>query len=276
MNQTDARLDYAATTEEGVLAYYQTRARQLLHEGYLWDHVLEAQEGGYATRFEKDGVEYGSYYALAQHRGRGLSKAGLADVAPVVTTPDCGIVDFLGAHQISHVVTGALLETPEYRMVSAFYGAGRAVRSGVFFMNHIDEGLYVLRQTGASEDACRAFILHPLLQGDADLPVHLVAVSQTVSPHVLALAMEYRNIANATLSQRPIDKASDIFLSPLPEVNQMLMADKVQNYKDFLRYHLTTHPRADILDRYFRLWLERLDVSNADWTRWQGVLNGLD
>ena len=276
MNQTDARLDYAATTEGAVWAYYQTRARQLLHEGYVWNRILQAQEGGYATGFEKDGVTYGSYYALAQHRGRGLSRQGLSRVAPVVTTPDCGIAGFLAAHRIPHVITGDLLETPEYRMVSAFYGAGRAARSGVCFMNHIDEGLYVLRQTGATEAACRAFIIHPLLQGDAELPVHLDEVARTVSPRVLALAMEYRNIANATLSQRPIDKASDIFLSPLPEVNQMLIADKVQNYKDFLRYHLTTHPRSDILDRYFRLWLERLDVSNADWTRWQGVLNGLD
>jgi len=85
----------------------------------------------------------------------------------------------------------------------------------------------------------------------------------TSDRHVLLLAMEYRNIANATLSHRTIATAADIPLSPLPEVNAMLVADKVQNRKDFILHHARSHPRSKELDRYFRLWLERLGVSES-------------
>jgi hypothetical protein len=84
--------------------------------------------------------------------------------------------------------------------------------------------------------------------------------------------MEYRNIANASLSdivgydgsvigdhwecklKRPIKK------SPIGPVNAMLIADKVQNYKDFITYHKDTHPRSVELDFYFKSWLETLLV----------------
>jgi hypothetical protein len=40
---------------------------------------------------------------------------------------------------------------------------------GIHLINHIDEGLYILKIFNASELAKRAYILHPLVQGDADL-----------------------------------------------------------------------------------------------------------
>ena len=43
----------------------------------------------------------------------------------------------------------------------------------------------------------------------------------------------------------------------------MLVADKIQNYTDFARFHRGSHPRSTALDHYFRLWLERLGVGSA-------------
>ena len=43
----------------------------------------------------------------------------------------------------------------------------------------------------------------------------------------------------------------------------MLRADKLQNQKDFLAYHAKSHPRRDVLARYFELWLQRLGVTPA-------------
>jgi hypothetical protein len=155
-------------------------------------------------------------------------------------------------------------DTREYRAIAAHYGTRTARRSGVPLMQHIDEGLAILARISATDAAQRAFCLHPLVQEDGDLAAsypHITAL--TADLHVVVLALEYRNIANRTLSTRPITSAADIPLSPLPEVNAMLVADKVQNRADFLQYHRATHPRATELDRYFVLWLERLGIDEA-------------
>lgn len=155
-------------------------------------------------------------------------------------------------------------ESREYLAIAAFYGERRALRSQVPLLVHIDEGLAILASIGASEAAMRAFCLHPIVQADADLADNATWLRDlTDDVHVMALVFEYRNIANATLSHRAIASADDIPLSPLVEVNAMLVADKIQNRKDFERHHLGSHPRSAELDRYFRLWLERLGVSEA-------------
>jgi hypothetical protein len=150
----------------------------------------------------------------------------------------------------------------EYQRIADHYGTRTAKRSGVPLMRHIDQGLAIMNAIAASESSQRAFCLHPLLQADADLLENVPRIrGLTADPHVVVLALEYRHIANATLSTRVIASADEILLSPLVEVNQMLVADKVQNRSDFLRHHAKTHPRAKELTRYFELWLERLGVS---------------
>jgi hypothetical protein len=152
--------------------------------------------------------------------------------------------------------------TAEYELIARVYADRTAKRSGVRLIEHIDHGLRVLGAIGASDDAQRAFCLHPLVQEDADLREHFETCAATTTARVLALAIEYRWVANSALSSRELaGGATDIQLSPLREVNDMLVADKVQNYRDFLAHHAGSHPRAAALDRYFRLWLERLGVA---------------
>lgn len=151
----------------------------------------------------------------------------------------------------------------EYQAIAREYGERVAERSRVPLIHHIHEGLAILAHIGATERAMRAFCLHPLLQDDASHARNLPRAAElTDDPYVLALALEYRKVANAALSTRELASAADIRLSKQPEVNAMLVADKVQNRKDFERHHLGTHPRSDVLDRYFRLWLERLGVND--------------
>lgn len=155
---------------------------------------------------------------------------------------------------------------PERETIERFYAGRSAVRSGLPYMNHVVEGLRVLDWIDASRDAKRAFCLHPLVQADDDLRQRCTPGdpfpidSLTPSSRVLALAMEYRSVANGYLSAHGPRTPQQIRLSPLPEVNAMLVADKVQNYKDFLAHH-EAHPRAADLDAYFRAWLERLGVT---------------
>ncbi|MFN0252580.1 MAG: hypothetical protein ACKV2T_37230 [Kofleriaceae bacterium] len=155
-------------------------------------------------------------------------------------------------------------ESREYNAIVAYYGDARAARSHVPLIAHVDEGLAILDAIGATDAAKRAFCLHPLVQADADLAENAARLGEfSGDVYVMALAMEYRNVANATLSHRVIASADDIPLSPLADVNAMLVADKVQNRKDFEHHHRGTHPRSAELARYFALWLERLGVDEA-------------
>lgn len=164
--------------------------------------------------------------------------------------------------------------TLEYRLISNHYGDRVAKRSQVRLMNHIDEGLVVLDRISATDEAKRAFCLHPLFQADEDLKENWY-MARYVDPHVLLLAIEYRSVANDFLSNKieslqetieayGIDGLNPelVRLSPLFEVNEMLIADKVQNYKDFVTYHKATHDRTSELDDYFNIWLKRLGVSD--------------
>ena len=169
---------------------------------------------------------------------------------------------FLVAKRTPHVVAARITDTPEYLAIEREYGMRTAERSGVPLVRHIDEGLAVLQRIGAPDAAMRAYCVHPLVQDDAAYAANAERVTALTSCHVFALALEYRRTANATLSTRQFGSSADIPLSPMPEVNQMLVADKVQNRKDFLLHHRGRHARSDELDRYFRLWLDRLGVSD--------------
>ena len=151
--------------------------------------------------------------------------------------------------------------------ITNFYGDQKAERSGVPYINHIHEGLVVMRTLGSSENAMAAYALHPVVQSDTaleqcfsndDFQHHealLVGVGDNL--HVLMLMMEYRRSANSYLSR---NQPSDLRMSPLAEVKDMLIADKVQNYKDFLKYHAGVHPRSADLGIYFNHWLGVLGI----------------
>ncbi len=122
-----------------------------------------------------------------------------------------------------------------------------------------------------------AFCIHPLLQDDASLQASLegrsVFLRHGIDPEIVVLAMEYRQVANAYLSHHYQGVEDRIALSCLPEVNAMLVADKVQNRKDFELYHWGSHPNSQVLENYFANWLRRLNITEA---RYQELLALLD
>ena len=137
----------------------------------------------------------------------------------------------------------------EYKLISDFYGDIRAKRSGVSYMNHIDEGLAILNIIDASDLAKRAYCLHPIYQGDFDLSSN--HNQYKIDGDVILRVIEYRSVANEYLSFREINSFMDIRLSPIKDVNDMLIADKIQNRKDFELYHKGKHERSKELERYF-------------------------
>lgn len=148
-------------------------------------------------------------------------------------------------------------------LIKDYYRDKRAKRSGVPYINHIIEGLDILSWIGAANNTKEAYALHPIFQEDATLSNNLFYYTKVVDARIVALCMEYRNVANRGLSCYQVDNPDKIYLSPLPQVNEMLIADKVQNRKDFLTYHYGKHPKSIELDIYFKNWLRALQVTEA-------------
>ena len=167
-------------------------------------------------------------------------------------------------------------DNKHYRAIGEHYGRQTAVRSGVPLMAHIDEGLFILDLLGSSLRAKEAFCVHPMLQADEALEASLEAgsvfLSHSLDPAAVVLAMAYRCAANAYLSHHCRGESDVVQLSELKDVNDMLVADKVQNRKDFEIHHLHRHERSDILAVYFANWLRALGVSESRYQEMVGAL----
>jgi len=148
------------------------------------------------------------------------------------------------------------MNTP-YKIIEKYYGDACAKRSQVPYINHINEGLVILDYIGASQFAKDAYCLHPILQSDEDFLKNMDFNFGEINTKTIILAMEYRRVANSYLSKN--DPEDFVGLS-CREVTDMLIADKVQNYKDFLVYHKGIHPRTEKLDFYFNTWFKILEV----------------
>lgn len=160
---------------------------------------------------------------------------------------------------------------PEYRAVRKFYGNRTAERSKVPLIRHIHEGIAVMESKRSSSYAMRAYCLHPLVQNDSELVAEgfiFLRDEPEASPMVAALAMEYRAKANAWLSDKVQLYDGQLVTmgwpdpGPLVGVRLMLIADKVQNFKDFMLHHCGTHPRSKELYRYFQCWFSALGVTD--------------
>lgn len=258
-----SRFNHDAKTIEDIKSYAKNRALQVLGEGATLESITETYYGA-LIKWKYKNTDYFSLFITPEHRNKGvyIKEMGLNGYK-ILTVPDCEIEEFLKTKKIEHVVLNRFLETPEYKAIDSFYKNEKAKRSGVFLMNHIDEGLAILDFLKADETTKKAYCLHPILQEDSSLKTNYKNIDfSNFDPKALILAMEYRSVANEYLSYRKISSVDDIRLSPLKEIQEMLKADKIQNYKDFLLYHQGTHPRTKDLELYFNNWLEKLEIKD--------------
>jgi hypothetical protein len=163
-------------------------------------------------------------------------------------------------------MTTTYLEAPlhEFELISKFYGDRRARRSGLPLINHVVE----VKDYGEPDNTVGAWCLHPMVQGDADLERTLSGgLLERANPVAVALAMEYRFRANSYLSYMPPNKEPS--WGHVSAVRVMLIADKVQNRKDF-EQHLADHPEVRNGERlrvYYKQWLNALKVDEDEYAR---------
>lgn len=286
------RFNPDCSTFDQVVEYYNKRALQLKREHYYLNSIHELEYGAVAF-FGKDyrATVYMSLYIYPEYRGKGMFEKFMTsdveyfrktefkhygaeyygtDILPsIITSDDCGLRDFLEYKKYDFISVN--LYTGAYKVISEFYGAGKAKRSGVDFMNHIDEGFVIAQilKFRRPNTVMRAYCLHPIFQTDKDL-VNFLQKDKTTFYHTklecqmddIIYAMEYRSVANEYLSTRKINSIEEIRLSPLQIVNDMLIIDKIQNRKDFDLYHKDTHPRSAELTEYFDNWFKRLGITS--------------
>jgi len=145
-----------------------------------------------------------------------------------------------------------------YKFIRDYYGNKTTERSKIPLINHIDEGIDILYELNSDEITIQAYCLHPFLQNDVDFKNNLLKIPTFVSPITAALTVEYRRVANSYLSK---DKVESFVGFSCKEVKDMLVADKIQNNRDFIKYHEGTHPRSKELRKYFNNWEELLEIN---------------
>jgi len=171
----------------------------------------------------------------------------------------------------------------EYKLAERILTPLQARRAGVSYFTHVKQGLAIMDAYVQHEDYPAiaydpiieklAFCLHPLIQKVEDFKDNYYEL-KVCNPLCVALAVEYRWTAN--LGLRPILEAngSSISLSEFNAVNLMLIADKVQNYYEFLKYARPQLIKEDKrIDLYFRHWLSRLDIDDK---KYEYLTKGLD
>lgn len=159
--------------------------------------------------------------------------------------------------------------SPEYEAIATAYAHRRAKRSGLPYMRHIDQGFLLLTEIMEpfDEDVLRAWLVHPLFQLDEFLTPMAAdragVFGSVANSRVALLAMEYRAIANGYLPRNERTAPRWPKLSKIDAVNKMLIADKVQNYRDARLFLFGKIPsgQAKLLNDYFDSWLGALDVT---------------
>lgn len=162
-----------------------------------------------------------------------------------------------------------------YQIISKFYNSEMTQRSKIPLIRHINEGLRILTALQASKTTHQAFCLHPIIEGEHDLarvlddPTAVCRVSLGYAQDFAAAASHFR-VDDYSAGLRP-----DVAGLPT-SVLQMLIADKVQNRKDFTLYHRHTHPRAADLEGYFVCWLNHLGVDQTRYRELAGIAESAD
>lgn len=147
------------------------------------------------------------------------------------------------------------MESVAYKLIKKYYNGETTKRSRVPLMNHINEGIEILKSINADDITIDAYCLHPILQSDESFNTNYEMDFTGIPTASLILAVEYRRVANSYLSK---DKIESFVGFTNERIKQMLYADKVQNEKDFKIYHEKTHPRGEKLREYFNNWLNVL------------------
>ncbi len=140
------RFPVNARTIEEAKHYSQNRCTQFLASGY-YPTRYEIIDECVVTYFRHINASCDTcqmIYVLEQNRGKGLYMKVYEKTEKLVTITleDCNILNFLMHNNVQYK---SLYTSYEYELVQEFYGNKKSDRSDQYLMNHIDEGLAVIK-----------------------------------------------------------------------------------------------------------------------------------
>jgi len=156
----------------------------------------------------------------------------------------------------------AIEDTPEYILAEKDLTPTISRRSQQSHFIHVRQGIEILRAMKSSYAAQRAFAIHPLLQDKEKLDFYRFRM-ENCSVHAVVLAMEFCALATAgKRPHNPLGKTWMPAVSNVHEVNDMLIADKIQNWVSYKKYH-NLYPDLDKkqMIAYFNKWFDALGVT---------------
>lgn len=229
-----------------------------------------------------------SYYIRKNYRGKGIFKSLMNEAKSrgekIITTYACGIDNLLKKYEVSYFFEDSFFSTPVHlataeEFIFSIYGNKRTKRSSVPLINHILEGYAILNLLGlAVDDTEQAYALHPVFQsGRANDLIALTEYTQNrpcnlIDTSIVLNAQTYAIIANSLLYTQFASGGvvpNELYRSKI--VKNMLIADKVQNYKDFRLYH-KAHKNQDLAD-YFKYWLESMSITEETFEQIETALS---
>jgi hypothetical protein len=253
--KTEYSINYDAETIKEAQEYLQYRYKQLLKFGVTVRKEIDCGNSIVTLFNSPFGNYYGSIYILKQYRGQQIFIQRLQQFQiAIITLKECNISSYLKKIKCNYI---ELEHSESYKLIQNVYQDNKAERSKIPFIYHIDEGGFILNKIGASDIVKDSYYLHPLLQSDDEFNKNKSLNFNNINTESLILTTEYRRVANSYLSTMDI---SSFVGFPNNEIKQMLLADKIQNYKDFLLYHKGTHVRSGILEEYFLNWFKLLEI----------------
>lgn len=290
-------LNMDANSNTDILQYYITSVKgmnamlckdSIANKGfYVLTEISFNTEYVCATIVNKN-ESFTSYYIRKNYRGKGIFKSLINEAKTrnekIITTYACGIDNLLKKYEGSYHFEDSFFSTPVHlataeEFIFSVYGNKRAKRSSVPLINHILEGYIILNLLGLSvDDTEQAYALHPVFQsGKANDLIALTEYTQNRNTNIITAntvlnAQTYAIIANSLLYTEFASGGlvpSELYRSKI--VKNMLIADKVQNYKDFRLYH-KTHKNQDLAD-YFKYWLESMSMSIEAFEQLEAALN---
>lgn len=227
---------------------------KLLRFGWQWQYEIDDSQcivNCYQHVHTKEHRK--SFYVREPFRNQKLWSKFNESPQKYITMPECGLEDFLKKSKVDYICVSDNLA---YSVIEKYYGSAKAKRSGIPYINHIDEGCGILYLLNASSNAKEAFMLHPIYQNGDNTRYFFNILS-------VDLAKNYAYIANQFLRQYYKNIHSTVLEECLKceNIKHMLIADKIQNYKDFKNNINRYEERRDI-EEYFLWWFDTLGISH--------------